>query len=48
MNILHCEFNDDTACVEIIFTNTGDVVDASFWSRGRWKKPAAFWGIPMF
>ena len=21
MNILHCEFNDDTACVEIIFTD---------------------------
>ena len=21
MNVLHCEFNDDTACVEIIFTD---------------------------
>ena len=35
LSMVHGDEINAQVCVEIIFTNTGDVVDASFWSRGE-------------
>ena len=35
LSMIHGDEIEAQICVEIIFTNTGDVVDAGFWSRGE-------------